>query len=157
MKRIITACLEQTIKFETEEEFEESLRAVEEIGFSGVHVFRYSKRKGTRAAEMTDQIDGNTKNERSRLLMKAAAAAAEQFRQKNIGRETVVLFERYDAVSGILEGHSDNYIRVYCPTGEIRHPEQMVDHFGKVLIENLYEDGLSGTITASVSADHMIE
>lgn len=130
---------------ETDEEFAESLKAVSEIGFAGVHVFRYSKRRGTRAAEMKAQIDGNTKNERSGMLIEAAAKAACSFNEKNIGTVRKVLFERIDDKTGLLMGHSDNYIKVYCNPGTAK-VSGLMDHFADVYLESLFEDGMMGQI-----------
>lgn len=133
---------------ETEEEFEESLKAVREIGFSGVHVFRYSKRRGTKAAEMKDQIDGNKKNERSKKLIQAASATADEFNRRNIGSIRRVLFERADKESGFIEGHSDNYIKVYCSIDSINDYESYIDNFADVYMEKTYDDGLIGKIVS---------
>lgn len=135
---------------ETEEEFEESLRAVDEIGFSGVHVFRYSKRRGTKAAEMKDQIDGNKKNERSKKLIQAASEAAEEFNRRNTGSVRRVLFERLDEENGFIEGHSDNYIKVYCSIEGLEDYESYIDNFADVYMEKLHSDGVIGKIVSSI-------
>ncbi len=136
---------------ETDEEFEESLRAVKEVGFSGVHVFRYSKRRGTKAADMKDQIDGNKKNERSARLIEAASEAAISFNERNAGTTRRVLFERFDEEAGMLEGHSDNYIKVYCkPDVGPADPQELLDKFADVHLEKLYKDGMEGRIILPV-------
>lgn len=136
---------------ETDEEFEESVKAVEEVGFSGVHVFRYSKRRGTRAADMKDQIDGNKKNERSTRLIEAASDAAVRFNKRNIGTVRRVLFEKFDEDAEMLEGHSDNYIKVYCKSdvGQA-DPHNLLDRFADVHLDKLYKDGIEGRIIFSV-------
>lgn len=136
---------------ETDEEFQESLKAVNEVGFSGVHVFRYSKRRGTKAADMKDQIDGNKKNERSAELISAASDAASRFNERNTGSVRRVLFERFDEEAGMLEGHSDNYIKVYCrPDVGPADAKELLDGFADVYLEKLYKDGIEGRIVASV-------
>lgn len=87
---------------ETESDFQRSVEAVREIGFSHVHVFRYSKRPGTRAAEMPHQIPEFIKRQRSDLLMAEAAAAAAAYRAKCRGsvRQALVLGAAPDSVSG---------------------------------------------------------
>lgn len=136
---------------ETDEEFEESLSAVNEVGFSGVHVFRYSKRRGTKAADMKDQIDGNKKNARSSRLIDAASDAAIKFNERNTGTVRRVLFEKIDEETGMLEGHSDNYIKVYCsPDVGQADASALLDGFADVYLEKLYKDGMTGRIVSSV-------
>lgn len=99
---------------ETEEEFEETLESVRRIGFSRVHAFVYSMRNGTAAAAMKDQIDGNEKDRRRKLLHEAAEQAAMRFYDKSAGQVRKVLFERIDKHTGLMEGYTDNYIKVYA-------------------------------------------
>ena len=131
---------------ETESEFQESIQAVRENGFAGVHAFRYSKRRGTKAAQMPDQIDGNTKNDRIHRIMEAAREASEEFRKKNIGRKARVLFERIDYEKKLIEGYSDNYIRVYCSVKDTADPDKLLDSFQYVSVTGLYDDGVMGIL-----------
>jgi hypothetical protein len=77
---------------ETETDHGASLNAVREIGFSRIHVFRYSRRPGTPAAGMDGQIPSAVKAERSRALIVAGKKSAESFLEKNIGSRRRVLF-----------------------------------------------------------------
>jgi threonylcarbamoyladenosine tRNA methylthiotransferase MtaB len=99
---------------ETEKDFEESCSLVEEVGFCKVHVFKYSKRKGTKAANMKGHIDPEVKRRRSEKLIRIAEETAEKFYTAQMGTERRVLFEKFDKKTGLLEGLSDNYIKVYC-------------------------------------------
>ena len=91
---------------ETDEEFEKTYEFLKEIKFSKMHVFKYSPRKGTKAAEFKNQIDGNTKNKRSDILIKLSEENEEDFAKTYIGKEIEVLFENEN------EGHTKNYIKV---------------------------------------------
>ncbi len=91
---------------ETEEEFNETYDFLKEIAFSKMHVFKYSPRKGTKAAGFKNQIDGITKNKRSDILIALSDENEEKFAKQYIGKEINVLFENE------TEGHTTNYIKV---------------------------------------------
>lgn len=95
---------------ESDEDFEDSLSIVREVEFSKVHVFKYSKRKNTPAADRADQVDGNIKIKRSEELIKLQDQYLKKFREKNMPRTLKVLFEEFD--QGYYFGYTDNYIRV---------------------------------------------
>ena len=62
-----------------------------------------------------------------------------------------MLFERFDEEAGMLEGHSDNYIKVYCrPDVGPADAKELLDGFADVYLEKLYKDGIEGRIVASV-------
>ncbi|MDR0519101.1 MAG: MiaB/RimO family radical SAM methylthiotransferase [Clostridiales Family XIII bacterium] len=84
---------------ETDEDFRRTLDSVDKVGFSKIHVFKYSRRTGTRAAEMDGQIAEQKKSERSRHLIEAGEHAAKRFREANTGTTRSVLF---------LGSHSDS-------------------------------------------------
>lgn len=125
---------------ETEEEFADSLQMVDEAGFCKVHAFKYSPRKGTKAADMEGQIDGTVKHARSMELMEKADAAAEEFFAKCSGAVRRVLFEELTE-EGLLTGYSDNYVKVYA-AGE---PEMLNQFYDVKLLES-YKDGMKGEI-----------
>ena len=95
---------------ESDEDFEDSMSIVREGEFSKVHVFKYSKRKNTPAADRADQVDGNIKIKRSEELIKLQDQYLKKFREKNMPRTLKVLFEEFD--QGYYFGYTDNYIRV---------------------------------------------
>ena len=78
---------------ETEEEFETTKEFLERIHFYEMHIFQYSKRQGTRAAVMKDQIPENTKKVRSAALIELGENMSKEFRQYYLGRKEEVLFE----------------------------------------------------------------
>lgn len=91
---------------ETEEEFNETHEFLREIAFSKMHVFKYSPRKGTKAAGFKNQVDGITKSKRSDILIALSDENEENFAKQYIGKEINVLFENE------TEGHTTNYIKV---------------------------------------------
>ncbi|MEG2651417.1 MAG: tRNA (N(6)-L-threonylcarbamoyladenosine(37)-C(2))-methylthiotransferase MtaB [Eubacterium sp.] len=96
---------------ETEAEFEETLAFVKAIEFYQVHVFKYSRRQGTPAADMADQIPEDVKTRRSQGLIALAKVLEDDFLKANHGRRLEVLFERLTK-DGVMEGHTDNYLPV---------------------------------------------
>jgi len=98
---------------ETEEDFKTSLNFAQEIAFSKIHVFKYSPRKGTPAAEYENQIKPEEKEKRSQLMLALSDNLEKQYFQSYIGREMEVLYEQelHDKV-GYIEGLTKNYIRV---------------------------------------------
>lgn len=95
---------------ETEEDFEDSVSIVEEVGFSKIHVFKYSKRKNTPAAKMNNQVDGNIKKKRSEKLIKVGEIYSEKFKRLNMNIPKSVLFEEQH--DNEYYGYTTNYIRV---------------------------------------------
>ena len=102
---------------ETEEDFQESKSFIEEIGFYDMHIFKYSRRKGTRADEMKEQITEKVKKERSKILLDLALKDSEKFREHFIGKTTEVLIEEIRELDGIsyYTGFNKEYIRFYIP------------------------------------------
>lgn len=126
---------------EKEEDFRDSCDMVEEVAFSKVHVFKYSKREGTKAAERKDQIPADVKTRRSEELIRISETAAHKFFQDNMGTTRRVLIEQYDPKTGLTEGFSDNYIKIYC-----KGDERLCNTFVDVTMTGLYRDGLIGEI-----------
>lgn len=101
---------------ETEEEFNETYKFLEKIKLTKTHVFKYSPRKGTKAADMGDQIDGNIKEKRSKLLIELSNKNEKEFIEKFIGKEMDVLIENeVKGKDGVYEGYTRNYIKVQVP------------------------------------------
>lgn len=105
---------------ETEEEFEQTKAYLERIHFYEMHIFKYSKRKGTRAAVMPDQIDEQIKAVRSEKLIALGHDMSKEFRKFYIGKNEEVLFEE-KAVIGDKEyfvGYTKEYVKVAKKTDE---------------------------------------
>lgn len=105
---------------ETEEEFEQTKAYLEHIHFYEMHIFKYSKRKGTRASVMPDQIDEQIKAARSEKLIALGHDMSKEFRKFYIGKNEEVLFEE-KAVIGDKEyfvGYTKEYVKVAKKTDE---------------------------------------
>lgn len=104
---------------ETEEEFNETYEYLKKLKLTKTHVFKFSPRKGTKAADMPGQIDGNVKEERSKALIKLNAINEKAFIEKFVGEEMDVLIEvNSKGKEGIIEGYTRNYIKVEVPCNE---------------------------------------
>ncbi|MDM8518629.1 tRNA (N(6)-L-threonylcarbamoyladenosine(37)-C(2))-methylthiotransferase MtaB [Anaerolineales bacterium HSG6] len=120
---------------ETEAEFTDSINFVEQMGFSKLHIFRYSRREGTAAAKMRGQVHGKTVQTRSQQMHVLGANLEEQFRQKFVGRTLPVLWEGNEPFGFGLQwsGLTGNYLRVVTQTDDqtnLRNqvtPTQLVD------------------------------
>ena len=96
---------------ETDEEFEETYEFLKRIALSKTHIFKYSPRKGTRAENMENQVDGNKKDERSKKLIELNRINEKAFAEKYIGEVIDVLFEEeVELGSGVYTGYTRNYI-----------------------------------------------
>lgn len=123
---------------ETEEMFAESLAFVARLGFSRMHVFPYSRRTGTPAARMVDQVPEPVKKERVHRMQALAREKTAAFEQSFLGETLRVLFET--RADGVTDGLTDNYIRVYVaddlPSGTL----------AAVRLDRLYRDGVWGSV-----------
>lgn len=99
---------------ETDEEFNTTYGFLKEIAFYKMHIFKYSQRKGTKAAVMSNQIDGKVKEERSKKLIELSNENENRYNQKYIGKDVEVLFEERDG--DFIKGHTKNYIVVKLKT-----------------------------------------
>lgn len=99
---------------ETEEEFLTTKAFLEEIHFYEMHIFQYSKRQGTRAAEMKNQVPESTKKVRSAELIELGDTMSHEFRQYYLGREEEVLFEEATEIDGkeYYIGYTKEYVKV---------------------------------------------
>ena len=123
---------------ETEEQFADSLKFVEQMNFSRMHVFPYSKRSGTPAAARKDQVPEQVKKERAHRMQELASRKTEEFHKSFLGQTMRVLFETNN--DGITDGLTDNYIRVYTDS-----PVESGEIY-EVTLEKLYKDGVWGTV-----------
>ncbi|WP_243386273.1 tRNA (N(6)-L-threonylcarbamoyladenosine(37)-C(2))-methylthiotransferase MtaB [Bacillus kexueae] len=117
---------------ETEEEFMETYNFIKEHGFSELHVFPYSKRTGTPAARMENQVDEEVKNERVHRLIALSDQLAKEYASQYEGEVLEVIPEekfKENPDSGLYEGYTDNYLKVVFPA-----TEEMVGKIVKVKI-----------------------
>lgn len=122
---------------ETEEEFEQTCRFVEQIGFADIHVFPYSARKGTVASRWED-TPAEVKHLRAERLGEIKRKLKSDFLNSQIGKTEEVLAER--SRNGMWEGYSRNYTRVYFK-GNATEGQTV-----KVIAKELYKDGVKGDL-----------
>ena len=98
---------------ETEEEFAQTERFLETVHFSDMHIFKYSKRRGTKAADMPNQIDPQIQSVRSEKLIALGERMKDDFLEACKDQEQIVLIEEETEIDGTkyMSGHSKNYIR----------------------------------------------
>lgn len=97
---------------ETSEDFENTIDTIKKCGFTKLHVFPYSKREGTPAAKMKNQIDGNEKKKRVRRLLDLSKCLEIDYMNKYL--DTTVSFIPEVYKDGYLTGHTDNYLLIKC-------------------------------------------
>jgi threonylcarbamoyladenosine tRNA methylthiotransferase MtaB len=117
---------------ETDEEFMETYNFIKEIGYSELHVFPYSKRTGTPAARMTDQVEDDTKNNRVHRLIELSNQLAKEYASKYEGEVLEVIPEEHskeDPNSNTYIGYTDNYLKV-----KLEATEDMIGKIVKVKI-----------------------
>jgi threonylcarbamoyladenosine tRNA methylthiotransferase MtaB len=129
---------------ESEQEFKETLEFVQRMNFAGGHVFTFSARPGTAAAQYPQQVPSGLRKERNAILRQALAESAERYRRSYVGQVVAVLWE---ASGGLgpqgwnMEGLTDNYLRVSAIS-----PDKLWNQFSQVRLDALNEAGLAGTI-----------
>jgi len=133
---------------ETDKEFEETYEFLKKIKFYKMHVFKYSQRKGTKAAIMTNQIDGNLKEQRSKRLMELSNANEMEYNKQYIGKEVEVLLE--DEHIGYIKGHTTNYISVKIKAKKDENIAQYENTIKIVKIKELDGIELVGTVIQKV-------
>lgn len=125
---------------ETEKNHEDTKDFVKEIKFAKTHLFKYSKRDGTKAASMKPEVNGNIKKERLKELEAIEEVNRLNFLKNQIGKTLSVLFESKSDMEGFKSGYSTNYLRVnveaYIGDNEIRN----------VLITEIKNDELVGKL-----------
>ncbi len=127
---------------ETEGDFAETLRLVDEIGFSGAFSFKYSPRPGTPCAEMDDQIDEAVKSDRLTRLQQAIDRSQANFNRNCVGRTISVLFERLGRHSGQIVGRSP-----YLQPVQIEAPPSLIGEIAAVTITEVASNSLFGALT----------
>lgn len=118
---------------ETEQEFAASLDFAKEIGFAKAHIFAYSRRKGTVAYNLPNQITKTEKAERSKKMISATIITEKEFLNDLIGSQQEVLFETYE--DGFVEGYTKNYSRV-----RVKSPHSYTGEILKVKVSSVEND-----------------
>jgi len=112
---------------ETDSDFEASCQLVREIGFSKIHAFPFSPRRGTPAADFPDQIPKRIKRDRSRELTRIEGALREDYFRSLRGRQLQVLTESCDPVTGIWTGTSCRYTPTELPKSDSIDAGQLIE------------------------------
>ena len=123
---------------ETEEEFAQSLEFIKKCAFADMHIFPYSRRPGTPADKMSDQLSNAVKEERSRKAIAVASEMSRAYRQTMVGSAVSVLFEETDGV--YYTGHAPNYVKVYAEGNDLHNK------LCQVTVTEVYGDGVLGRL-----------
>lgn len=115
---------------ETEEDFNNTLSFLRKVKFSKIHVFPYSRRKGTKADLMDNQIDEQTKHKRVKEVLKLSEELEIEYMNKFINTDVLVLIEKFE--NGIISGHTENYIPVKANGVESDINELLMIHIDKM-------------------------
>lgn len=128
---------------ETEAEFEESRRFLEQADFYEMHVFKYSRREGTKAAQMKDQIPERVKAARSDVLLELEQEMSGRYRRQFLNRTVSVLFEDTGTVAGetCIVGHTPQYVKVAVPAAG-KEAGELTGKIGQVICRSLSEEGV---------------
>ena len=125
---------------ETDEEFEKTYNYLKEVKLYKMHVFKYSARKGTKAAAMKEQIDGNKKEERSKKLIKLSNDNQLWYNKQYVGKEVEILVE--EKKNEMYKGHTNNYILV-----EAESDKNITNSIVKVMCKDVKTAYISGIVT----------
>lgn len=126
---------------ETEEEFETTKAFLEQIGFYEMHIFKYSRRAGTRADRMQDQIPEQVKSARSEILLKLEKQMSKAYRESFLGKEKTVLLEEKTVLDGreYMVGHTMEYVKAVVPYEE---------HLKNKMVNGVLKEALSDEVLA---------
>jgi len=126
---------------ETEDEFKESSDFITQMDFAAGHVFSYSAREGTPAADYPDQIPHPVRKNRSAEIRELLNGSGETYRRIFLGSELVVLWEQVDGITQRAVGLTDNYLRV-----ETHATQEVWNTFSRTKITELTKEGVLGEI-----------
>jgi threonylcarbamoyladenosine tRNA methylthiotransferase MtaB len=125
---------------ETEEEFQESYDFCRQMEFARIHVFPYSPRQGTEAAQMPTHLANSARTQRNQNLGALARECAQNYRHRFLGTTMSVLWEKQSS-DGLWSGHTANYIKVYA-----RSNENLNNKILPVKLVKVYKDGVWGEV-----------
>lgn len=129
---------------ETEEEFEATKVFLEKVHFYEMHIFKYSRRKGTVADRMEGQVDEKVKTQRSAILLELENKMSREYRQQHIGKTEEVLIEEIVSENGkdYLMGFTPDYIRVKIACDTALDNSEYINTIKKVYMKELSDDGI---------------
>jgi len=123
---------------ETEAEFEQSYNFCRQLEFARIHVFPYSPRQETQAAQMPYPVGDKVKKQRSQKMLTLAKESAQNFSQRFLGRTMPVLWEKQSG-GGVWSGHTPNYIKVYTKSSK-----DLTNKLLPVKLAEISEEGVRG-------------
>ena len=129
---------------ETEEEFEATKVFLEKVHFYEMHIFKYSRRKGTVADRMEGQVDEKVKTQRSAILLELENKMSKEYRQQHIGKTEEVLIEEIISENGkdYFMGFTPDYIRVKIACDTALDNSEYINTIKKVDMKELSDDGI---------------
>lgn len=130
---------------ESEEDFIQTVKMIEKINFSKIHVFKFSKRKHTTAYWMSNQVDEEIKSGRSEVIRGIGDELRSNYLKHNIGKLLNVVCEEMDIDKNIASGTSENYIRVYFKMDKGEFP-LLKGKILEVAVDSGYKNGLWGIL-----------
>lgn len=117
---------------ETEEDFQQTIDFIDEIGFSHIHTFKYSKRKKTRAERMENQVPEKLKTERSEIIRQLSEKNSFEYRKQFIGKSQKILIEKVE--KEVAKGYGENYIPFKIKNNGVLERNTFVDVIAQELI-----------------------
>jgi len=126
---------------ETAEEFEQTYNFLKKINFYKMHIFKYSPRKGTKAENMPNQVDGNIKEFRSKKLIELSDLNEINYLKSYIGKKISVLWE--EEKNGVIKGHTPNYLLAEVSVQDELLANQIVNNINNVEVIDVDEVGLA--------------
>lgn len=129
---------------ETEEDFLETRKFLEKVHFYEMHIFKYSRRKGTVADRMEGQVDEKVKTQRSAILLELENKMSKEYRQQHIGKTEEVLIEEIISENGkdYFMGFTPDYIRVKIACDTALDNSEYINTIKKVYMKELSDDGI---------------
>ena len=126
---------------ETDEEFEQTYNFLKKINFYKMHIFKYSPRKGTKAENMPNQVDGNIKELRSKKLIELSNINEINYLKSYIGKNISVLWE--EEKNGVIKGHTSNYLLAEVSEQDVIMRDQIINNISNVEVIDVDEAGLA--------------
>ena len=126
---------------EFREDFDKTVSLVKEVGYDMLFTFIYSKRSGTRAAEMEDAVTDKEKSERLRELIEIQALISEENNKKRIGKTVRVLVDSEGKTEGFVSGRDEQNIIVEFPA-----PKELIGSFAEVCVTEAQAFSVRGVL-----------
>ena len=126
---------------ETEEEFEQTYNFLKKINFYKMHIFKYSPRKGTKAENMPNQVDGNIKEVRSKKLIELSDLNETNYLKSYIGKTISVLWQ--EEKNGVIKGHTPNYLLAEIGVSDELLKNSIINTINDVIVVDVNEAELA--------------